>query len=220
MIKWIEDVDTGELFPVQDDFEFEVPAHLEQSEYTPVDYDKTIAMTITELQNQLFSAQEHINTFEKSPKEISSRCSDLAVSEAATNKSFNIPWRFILQLIAIFLIVLVLIGSLVIFSKFISNNDFVVDTTSSEKSEQINYEISVVPSLGSIPINSDSDGVPLYLNREKSESDNNDEIDQESESTSPFDFIINNVSFIFFSLISILVLKFVISFMIKSVRGT
>ena len=220
MIKWIEDADTGELFPVQDDFEFEVPAHLEQSEYTPVDYDKTIAMTITELQNQLFSAQEHINTFEKSPKEISSRCSDLAVSEAATNKSFNIPWRFILQLIAIFLIVLVLIGSLVIFSKFISNNDFVVDTTSSEKSEQINYEISVVPSLGSIPINSGSDGVPLYLNREKSESDKNDDIDQESESTSPFDFIMNKVSFIFFPLLSILFLKFAISFMIKSVRGS
>lgn len=220
MIKWVEDVETGELFPVQDDFEFEVPAHLKQSEYTPVDYDKTIAMTITELQNQLFSAQEHINTFENSSKEISRQCFDPAVSEAATNKSFSIPWRFILQLIAIFLIVLVLIGSLVIFSKFISNNDFVVDTTASEKSEQINYELSVVPSLDSIPINSGSDGVPLYLNREKSENDKNDEIDQKSESTSLFDFIISKFSFIIFLLLSILIFKFAISFMIKFVRGS
>ena len=220
MIKWIEDLETGELFPVQDDFEFEVPAHLEQSEYTPVDYDKTIAMTITELQNQLFSAQEHINTFENSPKEINLQCSDSAVSEAVTNKSFSIPWRFILQLIVIFSIVLVLIGSLVIFSKFISNNDFAVDTTASEKSEQVNYEISVVPSLGSIPINSGSDGVPLYLNREKSESDKDDDIDQESESTSPFDSIINKFFMILPVFISVVVAKFAISFMFKSVRGS
>lgn len=220
MINWIEDVDTGELFPVQDDFEFEIPAHLEQSEYTPVDYDKTIAMTITELQDQLFSAQEHINTFENSQKETSHQRSDLAVSKADTNKSVSIPWHFILQLAAVFFIVLFLLGSLFIFAKFVSNNDFIVDTNVSKKSDQINYELSVVPSYGSIPINSGSDGVPLYLNREKSESDKNDEIDQESESTSPFDFIINKVFIIFPVLISVVIAKFAISFMFKAVRGS
>lgn len=220
MIKWIEDVDTGEFFPVQDDFEFEVPAHLEQSEYTPVDYDKTIAMTITELQDQLFSAQEHINTFENSQKETSHQHSDLALPEADTNKSVSIPWRFILQFVAVFSIVFFLLGSLFIFAKFISNNDFVVDTNFSEKSDQINYELSVVPSSGSIPINSGSDSVPLYLNREKSESYKNDEIDHESESTSPFDFIINKVFIIFPVLISLICAKFAISFIIKTVIGS
>lgn len=63
-IQWIRDVDTGELYPVQNDFEFEAPAHLETPEYNAVDYDKTRQMTIEQLQNQLTAAQNHIEAIE------------------------------------------------------------------------------------------------------------------------------------------------------------
>lgn len=64
MIDWIRDTETGELFPVESDFNFEAPAHLEIPEYITIDYDKTKEMTITELQNQLIAAQNHIEAIE------------------------------------------------------------------------------------------------------------------------------------------------------------
>lgn len=64
MVDWIRDTETGELYPVETDFTYEVPAHLETPEYTTIDYDKTREMTIEQLQNQLIAAQNHIEAIE------------------------------------------------------------------------------------------------------------------------------------------------------------
>lgn len=63
-IQWIKDVDTGELYPMLCDCNYEPPAHLEIPEYQTVDYDKTRQMTIEQLQNQLIAAQNHIEAIE------------------------------------------------------------------------------------------------------------------------------------------------------------
>lgn len=63
-VKWIRDVDTGELYPIKNDFDYETPAHLETPEYMTIDYDKTKKMTIEQLQNQLIAAQNHIEAIE------------------------------------------------------------------------------------------------------------------------------------------------------------
>lgn len=64
MVDWIRDAETGELYPIETDFDYEVPAHLEIPEYMTIDYDKTKQMTITELQDQLIAAQNHIEAIE------------------------------------------------------------------------------------------------------------------------------------------------------------
>ena len=79
--QWIKDVDTGELYPVQNDFEFETPAHLETPEFMTIDYDKTKEMTITELQNQLIAAQNHIEAIES--KKTSDNNSAVTVNEVS-----------------------------------------------------------------------------------------------------------------------------------------
>lgn len=68
MVRWVKDVDSGELFPVSDESEIEIPAHLQESEYTPIDYDKTTEMTVLQLQEQLFAAQEQIKIMTEKPK--------------------------------------------------------------------------------------------------------------------------------------------------------
>lgn len=68
MVHWVKDVDSGELFPVPDESEIEIPAHLQESEYTPIDYDKTTEMTMLQLQEQLFAAQEQIKIMTENPK--------------------------------------------------------------------------------------------------------------------------------------------------------
>lgn len=68
MVRWVKDVDSGELFPVSDESEIEIPGHLQESEYTPIDYDKTTEMTVLQLQEQLFAAQEQIKIMTEKPK--------------------------------------------------------------------------------------------------------------------------------------------------------
>ncbi len=63
-VKWIKDVDSGELFPIVDEEEdFKIPEHLQVSEHTVVDYEETIKNTIAELQEQLSAAQYQIDVY-------------------------------------------------------------------------------------------------------------------------------------------------------------
>ena len=103
MAKWIEDIETGELLPVKDDSEFEIPAHLEKAEFTPVDYDKTTKMTIDELQNQLTAAQNKIEEIqqEKGSTTVSEVTVKEVYPETVTRKrfDFNLP-KVIITIVA------------------------------------------------------------------------------------------------------------------------
>ena len=59
-VEWRKDVESGELFPVFDETEFEIPAHLKEAEYNSIDYEKTRELTITQLQEQLSVAENKI----------------------------------------------------------------------------------------------------------------------------------------------------------------
>lgn len=63
-IKWIKEVDTGELIPIEDDFYCEAPAHLTVGEPIKVDYDKTLQFTIEQLENQLADLKNQAETIE------------------------------------------------------------------------------------------------------------------------------------------------------------
>lgn len=116
-VQWIRDVDTGELYPVQNDFEFEAPAHLETPEYQTVDYDKTRQMTIEQLQNQLTAAQNHIEAIENEKTsdnnsvETVNDVSAEIVSESDFKKDWN-DWYPIIILILVCTVVCV-VGILV-----------------------------------------------------------------------------------------------------------
>ncbi len=67
-VVWRKHLESGELFPVLDDAEFEIPAHLQEAEYNSIDYEKTREVTIMELQEQLSAAQNQIKIITESPK--------------------------------------------------------------------------------------------------------------------------------------------------------
>lgn len=75
LVKWVKDVDSGELFPiVEEEANFDIPYHLKICESTVVDYEETTKNTITDLQKQLIAAQEQIYVYknfqaEELPKE-------------------------------------------------------------------------------------------------------------------------------------------------------
>jgi len=63
-VRWIKDVDSGELFPIVDEEEeFNIPEHLRASEHTAIDYEKTTKNIIADLQEQLTAAQEMIDVY-------------------------------------------------------------------------------------------------------------------------------------------------------------
>jgi len=63
-VKWVKDVDSGELFPIVDEEEeFNIPEHLRASEHTAIDYEKTTKNTIADLQEQLTAAQNQIDIY-------------------------------------------------------------------------------------------------------------------------------------------------------------
>lgn len=136
MVNWIKDVDTGELFPIPDNPYFEVPAHLELAEYTPVDYEKTTKMTIDELQNQLLAAQNQIEEMQKtesdtSPTEIIQYQGRLNVDDVfnkGKSRSFNLNFVIYALVIVVLLIFVVFMCT-----SIIKSDSF--DTSSSEITE-------------------------------------------------------------------------------------
>ena len=67
MVEWVKDVDSGEIFPVYDVREFDIPEHLKETEKSEIDYDKTRENTILQLQEELTEAQERIKLLKATP---------------------------------------------------------------------------------------------------------------------------------------------------------
>ncbi len=67
MVEWVKDVDSGEIFPVYNVRELDIPEHLKEVETVEVDYDKTREKTILQLQEELTEAQERIKLMKATP---------------------------------------------------------------------------------------------------------------------------------------------------------
>jgi len=110
-VKWIKDVDSGELFPIVDEEEeFNIPEHLRVSEHTAIDYEKTTKNTIADLQEQLTAAQEKIDVYKKTqPVELSKDIpKEIQQHSTLTDK----PKHFIIGKSWILLIVVCVLASL------------------------------------------------------------------------------------------------------------
>ena len=137
MVNWIKDVDTGELFPIPDNLDFEIPAHLELSEYTPVDYEKTTKMTIDELQNQLLAAQNQIEEMQKTESDTSSteiiQYQGRLNADEIFNKGKSRSFNFDIVFHSFIIIVLIIVAIFMLVSNIESD---VFDTPTAEISEQ------------------------------------------------------------------------------------
>ena len=153
MIDWVRDAETGELYPVESDFNFETPAHLEIPEYTTIDYDKTKEMTITELQNQLIAAQNHIEAIEseKTSDNISiatvNEVSPEIVSSPEKTSSHNISSAIVFSIISVLVILVFAFG----LSVFISENDIEISIPNTSKQQTVDYEVTPIPENDSAP---------------------------------------------------------------------
>ena len=153
MIDWIRDTETGELYPVESDFNFETPAHLEIPEYTTIDYDKTKQMTITELQNQLIAAQNHIEAIES--EKTSDDNSAVTVNEVfpeivsrpEKTSSPNISFAIVFSVISVLVILVFAFG----LSVFISENDIEISIPNTSKQQTVDYEVTPIPENDIVP---------------------------------------------------------------------
>lgn len=170
-IQWIKDVDTGELYPMLCDCNYEPPAHLETPEYQTVDYDKTRQMTIEQLQNQLIAAQNHIEAIEN--EKTSDNNSVETVNDVSTEvvsipeKSSNHNIVSAISLSIIFGLVIFVFG--LGLKAFISENDIEINIPNVSEQQTVDYEVSPFYEIGSIPIYSSEQGISLYLNRKEQE---------------------------------------------------
>lgn len=217
MVDWIRDVDTGELFPVESDFNFETPAHLEIPEYTIIDYDKTKQMTITELQNQLIAAQNHIEAIEN--EKTSDNNSIATVNDVSLEVVSKSGFKdFISEYYPIFILI-GLCAVLVIFGFYAIKlgNDGNLNISYSSEQKSVYYEITPIPEIGSLPIYSSEQGIALYLTQKEQEQPQEQqgtEQDQSDTEVIPngIDYLINKLLSVAAILIpvigSLLVLRF------------
>lgn len=216
-IKWIKDADTGELFPVQDDFECDIPEHLKTAECNHIDYEKTTRTTIDELQSRLTAAQNEIAVIQQE-RELPLQSDSEICNEIVTTKHFDFNLSKII--IAIFVAAIAVV-TVVFACKFVSDNDFVIDTNISVSSGSSDYEFSPIYSPGSIPIYTGEDGASLYINSNSSKSDEKQEAENEQECTeqSKDNLFIR----LFLRLIPVIILilgvRISVGFLIKTVRG-
>ncbi len=220
LINWIRDTETGELYPVETDFTYEVPAHLETPEYTTIDYDKTREMTIEQLQNQLIAAQNHIEAIES--EKTSDNNSVVTVNEVSPevvslpekNSSYKFPIYIALFIVVVPLIFVFFLG----LKAFITENDIKINIpNTSEKT--VDYEITPIPEIGSIPIYSSDYGMSLYMNKTEKEQP------QELQETEQNDIdILQNCKKLALRLlpiiVSIIFLRFSIVFLMGVLRGS
>lgn len=178
MIKWIKDADTGELFPVKDDFEYEIPEHLKTAECNHIDYEKTTRTTIDELQSQLTVAQNEISVMqqEKGSTAVSEVLVNEVYPETVSTKRFDFN---LLKVIIAIVVAAVAVVTVVFACKFASDNDLVI--ASITENTESNYELSPIYTPGSIPIYTGDDGAALYINSNSSKSDVNQEAEQDTD---------------------------------------
>lgn len=215
-MKWIKDVDTGELFPVKDDFEYEIPEHLKTAECNHIDYEKTTRTTIDELQSQLTAAQNEIAVIQQE-REVPLSSDSESCNEIVTTKHFD----FNLSKIIIAIVVAAIAVVTVVFAcKFASDNDFIIDTNISVNSSSSDYEVSPIYSPGSIPIYTGDDGAALYINSNSSKSDENQESENYQQDTEQFEDnpYIRLILRLIPAIMSIFALKLAFGFFMRTVR--
>ena len=213
-VKWIRDVDTGELYPIKNDFDYETPAHLETPEYMTIDYDKTKKMTIEQLQNQLIAAQNHIEAIENektSDNNFTATVNDVSseiVSSLKHEKLNSFDFLASLKFVGLILLVCSLFAmGIYVFPKL---KDIEINIPNVSEQQTVDYELSPFYEIGSIPIYSSEQGISLYLNRkEQDQPQERQETEQEqSESYTENNFIQfleNNLLSVLPILISVLV---------------
>lgn len=125
-IKWIKDADTGELFPVQDDFEYEIPEHLKTAECNHIDYEKTTRTTIDELQIQLTAAQNEIAAIQQE-REVSIPSDNESCNEIVSIKHFDLKKFLIIFIVTVAITVFAVFACKIIIT--IVTNDININTS-------------------------------------------------------------------------------------------
>ena len=145
-VEWRKDLKSGELFPVFDDSDFEVPAHLQEAEYNSIDYDKTKEVTIMQLQEQLTSAQEQIKIMTANPV-VEPVFDDIVIENKTELESESDTVTKSHDFFVPFLIVVIFLCMLIfgIFFNFYNKSNVVEDTT-----EQIQYVEEVSEEQGNV----------------------------------------------------------------------
>ena len=218
-VKWVEDIDSGELFPVVEDEKFDIPEHLKDADYNEVDYDKTTKYTICELQNQLLAAQNQINeikhdthvdvvseSLEKSPPKI--------VEFSKSHFDWLNSLKFVVVVIALAVIIAFSFGGLKILS-----DEGVIDISVSES----NHSVSVSPVLvyGKVPALVDENGMYYYLDSSSdNESETSDTTSSESDETETKNNpLINWVFRLVAVILPIFGVKLAIGFLMRTLRS-
>ncbi len=124
-VKWIKDVDSGELFPIADEEEdFDIPEHLRVSEHTVIDFEKTAKNTIADLQEQLIAAQEQIDVY----KNVQAVELSKEIHEEIQQQStlYDKPKHFAIDKSWILIIVLCIVGisAMILFFKISYDNGY------------------------------------------------------------------------------------------------
>lgn len=203
-VQWIKDVDSGELFPVVEDDNFDIPEHLKDADYNEVDYDKTIKYTIEQLQNQLIAAQNQINENNQDTyvNAVSEPLKELPIETVEVPKSY-FEWSNILKYAAV---PVVCIGLLVLSlcSLKILSDEGIIDISVSESGDS--YIISPDPAF----IESHSNNQSETADTTFSESD---ETETENNPLLNWAFRFGAV------IISIFCLRLVIKFLMNTIRS-
>lgn len=236
-VQWIKDVDTGELYPVQNDFDYEPPAHLEIPEYQTVDYYKTRQMIIEQLQNQLIAAQNHIEAIENEKTSDDNNSIETVNDVSAENvsrsemrlnsdvnyegKSESFDFLASLKFVGLILLVCSLFAmGIYVFPKL---KDIEINIPNVSEQQTVDYEVSPFYEIGSIPIYSSEQGISLYLNRKEQEQPQERQETEQKQSDKEvlqngIDYIISRLSNLIAPLIAILFSFFVINLVIKFMR--
>lgn len=217
-IQWIRDVDTGELYPMLCDCNYEPPAHLETPEYQTVDYDKTRQMTIEQLQNQLIAAQNHIEAIEN--EKTSDNNSIETVNDVSAEvvsipeKSSNHNIVSAISLSIIFGLVIFVFG--LGLKAFISENDIEINIPNVSEQQTVDYEVSPFYEIGSIPIYSSEQGISLYLNRKEQEQPQ--ERQETEQKQSDKEVVQNEINYLISRLLSMIAPLLTVLFSVLCIR--
>lgn len=225
-VKWIQDVDSGELFPVVEDENFDIPEHLKDVDYTEVDYDKTIQYTIEQLQNQLIAAQNQIEaTRQDSNISASSDISCEPPAEASkrfkllfhNRKFIKFSWYGLISLA-----VVLVLGASVLGLKYLSDNSLIELRTNEnlQSVSETNSKASISPIsvYGELSYFIDGDN-SANSKTETSYTDTAEDDESETENSSFLNYVLSRSLRLLLLLIPIIGVHFGLKFMINILRG-
>lgn len=226
-VKWVEDVDSRELFPVVDDENFDIPEHLKNADYNEVNYDRTIKYTIEQLQNQLLAAQNQIKATRHDPDDpVSSDVPSEPSSEVAKLrfdiKSIIFSWQFLIGLA----MVLMLVASIFVFKYFSDKGMIEFQTNENLQSAgETNSKVSFspVPVYGKIPVYTDSNGMYYYIDYDSSADSKTATIDTDTPEDTEAETENNPFLNLAFRLLAVFIpfigIRFIIKLMMGLARG-